>query len=373
MPILTAGDVVRRCITFGGGDQNGDKNMAQARLALADAVRTFPVLHRWNFYKAVGRVNLIRPYNAGTVTFDPVANTLTLAGGTWPAWAVGGRVRVGLVTALVAARTSGTVVALDSILTFPAAFAAKGYRLFLDAYDLPPDFNAMQSTFGADCWGGLRYSSTTSYLWGSEVDDAVGPPVYFTVFPKRTGGFRLGIRPYSDQDRTLDFLYYRTMRPVKYDVGLNLGTVNVSGTACVCTKPMFVPDMAGSVIRITNTASPPELKGIVVHETTIAAVTTPTDLTLTDPFPVTATGLGYTVSDPIDVEPNTGATAFMWLAIRTAASEAMSKGSSTANGQYQEALENAKLADSRYAGPDTFGPRSGGTVPYWKRGTVVDG
>jgi hypothetical protein len=376
--ILTAGDVVNRLIDFAGGQQGGDLLVNKCRRALQDAVRDFPTMYRWNWYKTLGRVNLTKSETTGTIAYDAATRVVTLTGSTFPTWAAGSMIRVGQVVGRVLRRTDSTHVLMDPNYTFPAAIAAgSGFRIFQDAYQLPANFSAALTPMREDWWGGLRYVPATSWLWGIRGYDCTGVPVKFTIQPRLVagavtpgggGGFALYVSPYPNCDRTLDFMYYRVSRPVVYDIGVNVGTLstNADGLTCTFGVSQFVPSMVGSIIRITNSKNAPELKGTVIHETTIATVPSGVSVTLTDACPlVNTSNLGFSVSDPIDVDTLSMGTCFQLMAMKSLAVETMSKGAAAVAASFNDAYNTAKAADARYAGPDRVGPVGGGGSPFW--------
>jgi hypothetical protein len=376
--ILTAGDVVNRLIDFAGGQQGGDLLVNKCRRAMQDAVRDFPTMYRWNWYKTLGRVNLtksetdrhdrLRRGDAGRhahrLDVPDVGGRLDDPGRT------GGRPRAE--ADRLHARPHGPELHLPG-----RDRAGSGFRIFQDAYQLPANFSAALTPMREDWWGGLRYVPATSWLWGIRGYDCTGVPVKFTIQPRLVagavtpgggGGFALYVSPYPNCDRTLDFMYYRVSRPVVYDIGVNVGTLstNADGLTCTFGVSQFVPSMVGSIIRITNSKNAPELKGTVIHETTIATVPSGVSVTLTDACPLVSTSnLGFSVSDPIDVDTLSMGTCFQLMAMKSLAVETMSKGAAAVAASFNDAYNTAKAADARYAGPDRVGPVGGGGSPFW--------
>jgi hypothetical protein len=376
--MLTAGDVINRLIDFAGSQQGGQLMLSKCQRALADTVRDFPSMYRWNWYKTLGRVDMKGSIVTGTIAFDATTNIVTLTGATWPSWALNAMIRSGTVVSRIIQVIDATHVKLDPSYTFPADLpSGSPYRIFLDCYPLPPNFSASESPLREDWWGGLKYVPPQKWLWGIRGYDITGIPVQFTIQPLQSGGiiqpgggkFAFFVSPYPNQDRTLDFIYQRTCRPVLFLNGINQGTVATSGDGLTLTATgsnPFVPAMVGSVIRVTNSKNPPENAGIVIHETVIAAVPSSTTLTLTDACPLVSTpNLGYTISDPIDIDAQSMGTAFQWMALKTMAVETQSKVSGQVAGTFEDAYNTAKAADSRYAGPDRMGPKGKGYSPFW--------
>ena len=121
-------------------------------------------------------------------------------------------------------------------------------------------------------------------------------------------------------------------------------TVTGSGTA-------FTPNMVGSVMRISATVKPPTslIMGgnVAVFESTIASYVSSASVVITTPADQVFTGVGYTVSDPIDIEQGAMLNAFhRCVEMHIGMSRTMKDKPSAAN-QYQTALSAAKCADSR--------------------------
>lgn len=376
--MLLALDVVNRLIDFAGGQQGGDLLLSKCQRALQDTVRDFPTMYRWNWYNTLGRVDMKGSQTSGTIAYNSSTRTVTLTGATWPSWALNAMIRSGTIAARIVQVIDPTHVKLDAAYTFPADITAgASYRIFLDCYPLPSNFSASESPLREDWWGGLKYVPPQKWLWGIRGYDLTGTPGAFTIQPLTSGGvvlpgggaFAFFVTPYPNQDRTLDFIYYRLCRPVLFTVGVNQGTLATSSDGLTLTftgNNPFVPAMVGSVVRVTNSKLSPEMKGVVVHEARIATVPNSTSLTIDAACPLVSTSnLGYTISDPIDIDSQSMATCFQWMALRTLAIETMSKSSGIVAAEFETAYNQAKAADARYAGPDRMGPRRRGHNAFW--------
>lgn len=371
--MLTAGDVLNRAINFIGTDQ-GDRSLQAARVALTDALNDFASLHKWSYFRTQGRVYLRPAYNTGTIAYSLSTNQATLTDGVWPSWAAGAQLHVQCVVSPVAVRVSDTVVTLDSALHLAEdKDAGTAYTLFQDAYELPSDFAQIETPLPEE-WGGLRYTPPTGYLWGLQQSLACGTPEWFTIVPGRLDPTRLLMKvfPYADRAMTVDFVYHRRMLPVVYDVGTVDGTVTTtaSSTAVVGVGTAFAEDMVGTVFRAGRDSASPEAKGSHAFEAIVAAVADATHLTLATAAPRTLAGVGYSISDYIDLEQPAMATAFQWLVNQSAAAGAGHKSLKIATDQVSLWLIKAREADSRYVGPDRAGP-TGINRPFRWRGPVT--
>lgn len=376
--MLTASDVINRLIQFAGGQQGGDLLLSKCVNALMDTMRDFPTMYRWNWYKSLGRVDMKGSVTDGTIAYNNTTKVVTLTGATWPSWALNAMIRTGTVVGRVIEVIDTTHVRMDPNYTFPADIASgASYRIFLDCYPLPSNFSASETPLREEWWGGLRYVPSSKWLWGIRGYDLTGTPGAFTIQPLTVGGtalpgggqFAFYVIPYPNEDKTLDFMYHRLSRPLAFLNGINQGALETSGNGLTLTftgNNPFVPAMVGSIIRITNSKLSPEMKGVVIHEARIATVPNSTSLTIETACPLTSTAnLGYTISDPIDIDTQSMGSCFQWMAMRTLSVETASKTAGSVAAQFEQAYNSAKAADSRYAGPDRMGSRQGGHSSFW--------
>jgi hypothetical protein len=360
---VLAYDVIERLIDFAGADFGGDKAMRDARRALQDAVREFPGLHRWNYGYTWHRLNLNPLYNTGTVAYDATTRALTLTGGTWPPWAASGNLRIADVVYAVDSRDSNTQLTLDATLS-PVVNLASGtaYTLYQDTYELPADFLASDRMCAEINRFTLEYVHPTSILFATRSVDNAGTPIYYTIIPSPLTPERLAARvyPYPDAAQTLDFIYQRRLRRLRYDV-VESGRVTVAnGSKSVTgTETTFRSDMAGAVIRFSRDATRPtsvEGGNAAAFESRIASVASATSLTLVDAAIEDFTGVAYVISDPLDIEEGTMANCLCWQAIRHQAATTRMKDRAAIDGEASAALVRAKEDDARNFSLQTAGP-----------------
>lgn len=356
---MLAGDVIERLLDFAGADDGGDAALRKARRALQDAIREFPGLHRWAYQYTHGRLQLKGSYSTGTVAYNSSTRALTLSGGTWPAWAGSADVRIGDVVSEVATRDSNTVLTLSSTVC-PGADITAGaaYVVYQDSYILPDDYLAQDSAVAESSFGNLEYVHPSSHLWATRAAEQSGTPVYWTVVNDRytAGRFALRVFPFPDEDQTLDFIYQRRMRRVIFDGAApesSGGTVSITnGSAVIAGSGTdFDDDMVGATLRVSGTSSelPTGVEGgnRAAFESKILSVSSATSLTVADNAAETLTGVAYRISDPIDLEEGTMATALCWQAIKHLANELRMKDREVINSTAVERLVAAKEHDAR--------------------------
>lgn len=113
--------------------------------------RVYNCGHKWSFMRPVGSITADAPYATGTVTVAAAANgsTVTLAGGTWPAWAADAVIQIeegGCY--LVVSRTSDSVIVLEG--EDITADAGSTFSLARYRYDLETDFGGLDGPLTYD-------------------------------------------------------------------------------------------------------------------------------------------------------------------------------------------------------------------------------
>lgn len=364
--MILASDILQRIIDFLGGDAGGDKAVRDARRAMQDALNGFPGLHKWVYYTTWHRINLNAFYNTGTIEYDYSSNELTLTDGTWPSWAASGEVRINDLVSKVDTRDSDTVLTLDTTLR-PAADidAETDYVIYQDTYSLPADFVSSDAYVGASPFGDLVYVHSSDWLRYTRVYDNTGKPRFYTFFPDpgNVGRFALRIFPYPDEDTTLDVIYSRRPRAILWDglgeSGKGTATIAASSAAVTGSNTLFRESMIGSYMRFSrDTAKPPtDYVGVNPYgfQSKITAFTSTSSITLADQAPEAFTATKFTISDPLDIEDGTMATAFSWQAMLHAARALRMKDRPAIEQEAMDALVKAKEMDARNYSRDRAG------------------
>lgn len=352
----TAYDVAERLLDFTGADPKAENTRAVRRAAL-DAMREFPTLHKWTYYRTVYRLLFDGSYATGTIGLDveggAYPNMVTLTDGVWPDWAAAGQLRVGQVTAKVDRRISDTILTLKAP-TYPADMdAGTAYAIFHDIYDLPADFVSADDVLVETTWGVLTYVTPAAYLERVRHDISTATPAAWTLIgsPDTPGRLAMAVWPAPDATGTADFLYSRKMREIRnFDVSDGGATVaSGSPTTVTFSGAVLKADMVGSTLRLSDSAGEPPsgVDGLTpfVFEATIRRVQSANVCDLDAAAPA-CEDVAYRISDPIDVE----ATAFTAFARGAEKHIAMSKIMKTrvdAHKAWMDALTLAMEADSR--------------------------
>jgi hypothetical protein len=363
---MLAVDALERLIDFAGseGAAESEATVRKCKRAIQDALRGFPELHRWKHHYSHERLFLKAPYDTGTVEYDATTRALTLTGGVWPAWSADANVRIDDLVSKVYTRDSDTVLTLDSVVHPEAAIAAgTTYKIYLDQYDLQDDYLANDYPIAKCMYGALHYVHPSSHLWLTRSAEQSGSPAYYTILPSRHDPqrFAIAVSPFPDSDQTLDILYQRRMRRLRYfnvDAG-TASTVALSNTvAGVGTA--WAADMIGATLRLSADTTPPtgsDGNNLAAFESVVTAVASPTSLTVANLCPVSLAGVATMLSDRLDLEDGTMATAFCWQAIQHLAAALRMKDRPKVEQEARDYLIRAREADARDFSPKVDGPQ----------------
>lgn len=108
---------------------------------IRDGINRVYSVYEWSFFRPVADVLTTAPYSTGTVTI--ASGVVTLAGGTFPAWAAEGVLKVGNKSYSIATRNSGTQLTLDDLLA--SVPSGTGYQLARFEIPLPAAFESISS------------------------------------------------------------------------------------------------------------------------------------------------------------------------------------------------------------------------------------
>lgn len=308
MAYLTYFDLVESLIvsSFGGPQ---DAEQRDIRTAIHKAYSELTTIRDWAYYHVHGRVITDAPYSTGTVSSSGA--TVTLTGGTWPAWAgTGAYLKVGEQICRVASRTSGSVIVLDSSLTLKADVTSQPYTLYRTVYPLPSDFRNMDEPSDEYNWWSGVYVTPDQAMKLERVSNTSGTPLHWTVIKDPdSAGWAIKLIGYPTERETIDFTYRRTARPLRYsghEAASRQGTMARTGSAVAGSGTMFVPAMAGSVLRVGDANSIPgpiESLAPWVSESVIASVATNNSLVTVESGTISSS-TKYLITDPIDVAPH---------------------------------------------------------------------
>lgn len=357
--IITYRDAIDAAVDFLSGNA-GSAASKDVRRCVHSALREVTDANDWSFLHKHGRIHL-HAAETCTITYDHTGGTverkLTIGTGSWPSWAVDAVVRIGDVVSYVATRESATVLTLDSVLN-PGADIAAGTSctIYPNYYALPTDFRSFDGPWGENSWSLGIGLSPSEMMAMDRFESSTGTIAYYCVraIDDLIGTLGLFIAPASDADETIDFLYSRRPRQLRYsghDTVDTAGTISVTaGSAAVTgSGTHFETRMIGSVLRVgqDTTHIPEGLSGQYPFddERTIIAVTGATAATLDANIVTARSAVKYCISDPIDIDSSAQNAFFRCLEKHLAIARNM-KTKAEAIQLYNEALFLAKGGDN---------------------------
>lgn len=335
----------------------------RARAAVQYAYRDLPLKHSWSYFFRQRLLQTVAEYSTGTVVYDHTGGAsermLTLTTGTWPDWAAYGRVIIDSVHYEVDTRVDGSIITLAESSNPGADVASTTYSIYRSAYPLPQDFHQLSGPVWDVADERPLHSvdpvqhHTALQVFYQDPDT----PYHCTVRAtgKQYGGMNLIFGPPPASARTYDVLYKAAPRRLAIDE-YSAGTVAVSATATVTgTATVFPPNCVGSIIRISSgPIKPSNLMGSLdgtdnpfVIQGVIKTRTSDTVIVLEEAVTQTLSGVGYVISDPIDLEPDTMLTALQRMAEAEFSRLAGRKDAALKQGLARQAVIEAMEADSR--------------------------
>jgi hypothetical protein len=341
-----------------GADQTAQRQCVE------EAYREIATAHSWSFLEANARIHLRAPATTGTVVFNLTGSTyerqLTLTGSTFPeAWVRDAAIRLAdpdIVCDIEDYKTS-TVVTLDATMCPIADVTSTTYSLFPRWYALPNDFLSMDVPMSEDSWLTSNPVSKAEIERLTRRDSTAGDIRKYAVaqVPDLYGTMGLFIYPPSDTAETLDIPILRRPRPIIY-TGID-GTVDCKGTVTLTAgtatvegaSTAFDSAMAGSLLRVYSgstrpTGTPGPYRYTEVYS--IKSVESTTSLTLSSNATTSRAAVGYSITDPIDLDVAVY-DAFVGCAKLKLAETLGSKNVLEIRRQYDGLLSKAKQADFR--------------------------
>lgn len=318
--LFTFVDAVEHILDWGGTQSTDEMTFRKAKRAVMNAYREVSNLKLWTYYYETARFDNVAMQNTSTITYTNTGGAyervVTLASGTWPAWAMYGRLRIGTNEYKIATRESDTELTL-SINSNPGADLAAGtsYILFRDAYPLPVDFGAGGVFRNTDRSIYPYYMTPNDFMSFKYVRQNPAQPRFYTIMAddNYVGTMSLVLYPPPDQVYSWEYIYRRQPRSLLI-YKASSGTINSSGTTVTGSASPFTTDMIGSVIRYgTSTTAPTGLTGTspYVEQRIITQFIDAGTVKVDQEFSTTLSGVKYEVSDPIDIEANAMYTFFL--------------------------------------------------------------
>lgn len=343
------------------GSNPGDAARRDCVRAALEAYRDLANTFNWSYLYTHGRVLTSASFDGegATMTYIHTGGTYermaTISGSTWPDWAGDGYVRVGEVIYEIDERKSATVVTFSEQVNPGQDIAAPVlFSAYRDTYLLPEDYIAQDQSLYEGNFGGMCYKHPRDWLYASRYVYGSGLPFDYTITgdQKYPGRLVLKVFPWPVEAKSIDFLYKRRPRELSIaNESTGTAAVTTGDTTLTGTGTSFTPKMVGSVVRLSSTVKPPTSiimsNRPAVFESFVRAYVSPTVLILADPADADYSGVGYTISDMVDIEPGAMLNAYLRCVEKHLGMNRTLKDKPSAANQYAAALSEAKSADSR--------------------------
>jgi hypothetical protein len=343
------------------------------REAIQAAVEQIADAHDWRWLLKHGRIPIKAADSDGTCAYDHTGNAsgyeryVTLTDTTFPSDAYDYCIKIGTIQCAIEHYIDSTHCTLDAMLN-PGADVDSGTSctIYPAHYMLPADFISFSGPWSEDDWGLGRYVRPEEWLALNRYRTATGSPEYYTIkaVDDLYGQMGLFIDPPSDSDATVDFMYKRGLRELRYS---GFATADTAGTISVTadsptvtgTGTSFSSDMVNAVIRIgTDSTNIPTRRHQLypfAEEHTIQSVTDEDTLTLNANVSTTRSGVKYVISDPIDVD-RSAYRSFLALATAHLAMARNAKNKAELWALAESMLSSSRSGDSRVKQRQVCGP-----------------
>jgi hypothetical protein len=323
-PILfTYRDLIDHLRDYSGSLSQGTEQ-SRARNAIQSAYREVCDYHKWHYYHTLGRINLEPAQTTGTMAYDATTRIATMAGDTFPESARYWRMTIGDddVVYKIAEYLSTTTVLMDPVLHPPETVTATSFTLWRSIYPLPGDITSLDEINNeTGIWGSWYI---TANEWMRRERHLTGPvqPFQWTVLSDsdQFAGMAIAVWGYPESEDTLDFLYRRRARRLRFD---GYSKYSSQGTATIATLTageadvVITPgvdavglrrDIVNAVFRTSDTGEtePPENEGSqnqYSEQDIIKTWTSTTRFSLRGNMTYGKLGDQFTISDPVDMAP----------------------------------------------------------------------
>lgn len=336
-------DAVDRAVDYLGGNAIAQASR-EIRTAIIEAYDELCGDRDWRHFTRIHRVLTETPVD-GTCSYSASTGLFTIDTGTWPSWAEGSTLSIGVVRYRLVGAGGGTTIACDATLC-PVDDIVTGteFNLFKDIYTLPETFLALNRPVDENSgflWA--MYHPPELWLQLTRYSDSSGSPIIWTIMadPVYAGRQAVHFWPAPDSRRTLDFIgkfYPRGLKLTGFRAEERQGTVSISGNTVTGVGTAFTSDMVGSLIRVSSDATNyPDGRGgnnPYAYQRIITAVASGTGATIGGSA-ITTSGKKYCITDPLDV--NRPMLDALWRGV-----ERKLAGS-------KKGLQTAQMADQLYA------------------------
>ncbi len=306
--LVTAADMQNTLIRYMGGD-NDEKAIIDCRTAIIDAMKEVWSRYDWPYYMGQATIRTDAPYNTGTITYVAATRTVTLTGGTFPAWGIYGTLVIGNKRARVTRRVSDTVLLIEDGSAFVDDIAsATSYTLYRSEYPLPDNIRKIaypcieESQFTM-----LKYVPALEFRTRNPGVVGSMPQMYTVQKDRSMQQNVMCFWPYPNRAVTIKYNYVRMPAPI--DVwSVQAGKISVTALSSdvVGVGTAFESIHEGCLLRVGKDANnvPTPRHGMHPYsdELLIDAVADATNLVTLSTASISRTNVRLEISSLLDIE-----------------------------------------------------------------------
>lgn len=317
--VFTFYDIVQRLL-LRNGLSGSSSDVTRLRVAVDDAYRELPTLHKWRFYNRKLMLRTDASVSITSCTYDHTGGTyerqLTITSAqVWPATAQYGEVQMGDATYQIERRISDTVVTLTTELNPGADGNFTSVAWCRSAYVWPVPIREVREMWRATSLVRLQPASQLEVPRIQKVLRKPGTPLRYALLPSRDrfGSTDVVLIPAPSESEIYEATV--TVRPIalrNYEVSGSDAAITSGSTTVTCSGASFSQKLVGTLFRLSPNSSLPRgnhqddvTREDYVSQAFVRRVISATQLELTEAASETATGRGYSISDVLDVEPAT--------------------------------------------------------------------
>lgn len=325
--LWTFQDVVEHLLDVFEVTRKQSRNYRNVLRSIDTAYRDLPNVTRWKYYDRQATIVTEASYATGTITYDHTGGAserlLTFSGATLPDNFRHYRIIIAGNHYQIEKRLSSSTATLEQE-DNPGSDVAAGttYNSYRSSYPLPIDFRGIGRLFDVGNEQELTIvTDDTQHAQSIFFYDSPDTP--WTAAIRSTGEFYGAIEvvfgPPPSTSTKYNFLYEGGPQPLRTELHAE-GTITTDGTTTVegAGTPLWVSKFIGAVLRVSSTSTVPTSKfGSVdgqnnpFNDQRIIHSVTDADTLVTDVLIAAQSAVGYTISDPIDIQPQAMFTAFL--------------------------------------------------------------
>lgn len=359
--ILTYADLIEHLVDHTGGAQS-DKDLRDIKRAIQSAYTEVASASDWDSNETKRRFYTNASYSTGTIEYTSSTRTITLTGGTFPAFAARGYIKIADIFYQIDALVSGTSLRLN-LYNAPSGNIASGtsYEVFEGVVVLPSDTRAVRNIY--DSLGApLCEFSYDEWLECVQTHKSAGEPTHYAIANayNRLSNPAVYLWPMPNTATYYDLVcqvYPAPLRINGTETASTTGTVSTTANSNAVTggSTAFASSMEGCVIRVSpdGTNAPTSLSGTnpYVEEAVILNVSSTTALTTDRVFTQSLSNVKYQIASRVDLDAGTHEALLRSCELQLAILRRELDKIGLSEDLYRRALIRAKENNARSLGP----------------------